>query len=175
VGSQDPFSTGNSGTLWMDYVVQTYNQAAQQIIANASWLFFALQFPSRGEAMLVNQIDTSLGRLNIARLYKHNSAITCNGALDAFAQWDFDRILIEPVPGSYWTSPESGLTYPMKYRILLSGWPEGELTLHCVRQNQEIIVNKTVKYEGLMTVRGWLGYESVEGQAWGELQPAGHL
>jgi hypothetical protein len=177
-GSRNPLATGNSGTFWMDYVVQTYDRTAQSVIAKASWLCFVLQFPSRGEAMLINQLNTSLGCLNIARLYKQNSAITRNGSLDAFAQSNFDLILIEPVAGSNWTSPKSGLTYPMEYRILLPGWPgsgKSELTLSCIRQNQEIVFNNTVKYEGLMTVTGWLAGEAVSGQAWGELQPAGHL
>jgi len=66
----------------------------------------------------------------------------------------------------------------MEYRIRLEGPTRarsGYLRLRTVRKNQEIVIGTTVKYEGLMTVRGTLGGKPIRGRAWAELQPVGHL
>lgn len=178
VASRTRFATGDRGTFWMDYLVESYDKTAQSVVADASWLFFALQFPSRDRVMLVNQLDTGAGRLRIARLFRKDSATFRNGSHKAVAQWDSDDIRITPVRGSTWTSKASGLTYPMTYRIRLKGpykARRGVLYLKTVRRNQEIVVGDTVKYEGLMTVTGMLGGKRIRGTAWAELQPVGHL
>ncbi|GEM_PF-410652 len=178
VASRTSFATGGRGTMWLDYVVESYDKTAQSVVADASWLFFAIQMPSRDRVMLVNQLDTGAGRLRIARMFRKGSATFRNGAHKAVAQWDSANIRITPVRGSEWTSTASGLTYPMQYRIRLNGpyrARRGVLILQTVRRDQEIIVGNTVKYEGLMKVTGTLGGKRIRGQAWAELQPVGHL
>lgn len=179
VASRSSFATGGRGTMWMDYVVQSYDAVARSVVAKASWLFFAVQLPSRDRVILINQLDTGAGRLRIARLFRGGRTATFrNGARKAVAQWDSDDIRITPVRGSTWTSQASGLTYPMTYRIRLNGpyrARRGVLILRALRKDQEIIVGDTVKYEGLMKVTGTLGGKRIRGTAWAELQPVGHL
>ncbi|HET6494159.1 MAG TPA: lipocalin family protein, partial [Thermoleophilia bacterium] len=178
IGSRTAFAEGDRGTFWMDYVVESYDKTAQFVVADASWLFFALQFPSGGKAMMVNQLDTGAGRLRVARLFRKGSATHRNGSRKPVAQWNSNDIRITPIRRSSWTSRASGQTYAMEYRIRLAGRSKarrGDLRLRTVRKNQEIIVGNTVKYEGLMTVRGTLGGKRIRGQAWAELQPVGHL
>jgi len=150
VGLMPRFATGSAGNIWMDYCLETLNGPTQSVIKDSKFVFFALQFPSRGEAMMVFQLDTTTaGRLDVARRYKVNSAAERNGALKPIVEWDFDKIHIQPVEESEWTSEETGLTYPMSYRISLDGRSnahKGELVLNAVRHNQEFVVGNSVQY-----------------------------
>jgi len=179
VGSVFRFAAGNSGTVWMDYCVETLNEEFQSVVEDSRFVFFALQFPSRGEAMMVFQLDTkTAGRLHVARRYKVDSATAQNGALLPIVEWDYNKIHIRPLQGTGWKSQETGLTYPMKYLIVLEGRSkahEGELLLQAVRHNQELAIDSSVQYQGLYTVEGTLGGEIVQGQAWAEIQPPGHM
>ncbi|RJR38545.1 MAG: hypothetical protein C4567_12605 [Deltaproteobacteria bacterium] len=179
VGSASRFAAGNSGTFWMDYCLETLNEAFQSVIKDSEFVFFALQFPSRREAMMVFQLDTkTAGRLNVARRYKVDSATARNGALLPIVQWDYNKIHIWPLEGTRWKSEETGLTYPMKYFVWLNGPSKahkGELLLQAVRHNQELVIENSVQYQGLYRVQGTLGGEMVRGQAWVEIQPPGHM
>ncbi len=178
-GSASRLTAGNSGAFWMDYCLETLNDEFQLVVADSQFVFFALQFPSRGEAMMVFQLDTKIvGRLNRARRYRVNSATARNGALLPIVEWDYDKISIEPVPGTMWKSKETGFTYPMQYYVRLNGQSqahEGVLLLQSVQYNQELVVENSVQYQGLYRVMGTLGGERVLGQAWVEIQPPGHM
>lgn len=179
VGSVSRFSAGKTGTIWMDYCAETISEAFQSVIKDSRFVFFALQFPSRNEAMMVFQLETkTAGRLNVARRYKVSSAMARNGALLPIVEWDYNDIHIWPLPGAGWRSEETGLTYPTKYVIWLDGRSKahhGELLLQAVRRNQELVIGSSVQYQGLYSVEGALGGEIVRGQAWVEIQPPGHM
>lgn len=41
-------SEGDGGTLWMDYVVQSFQKKAWHTTKGSNWVFFAIQFPEKG-------------------------------------------------------------------------------------------------------------------------------
>lgn len=170
-------SSGNQGLMWMDYVVQSYDEAAQEVFSDASWNFFAIQFPALDASLMVIEIDSETGLLPIAKYFSPDSELTLNKAHTARHNWGINDINIEVVPGSEWTSPQSGEKYYMKHNIQLSSaeFP-AFLTVTMIRNNQEIVINDTtVKYEGIARVEGTINGAAVSGQAFVEIQPAGHL
>jgi len=163
----------------MDYVVQTYDEQANEAFSKASWDFFAIQLPEENAAIMVLRVNSATGSLPVATLFRYDSEKTQNSARKAVHSWAIDEITIEPVPGGRsWTSPETGEEYDMEHHIRLasSGW-EADITIDMVRDNQEIVIDKssTVKYEGLGIVEGTLQGRPVTGKAFVELQPVGHL
>ncbi|MBN2026134.1 MAG: lipocalin family protein [Actinobacteria bacterium] len=171
-------STGTGGTMWMDNVVQTYDEQAVKVLidGNASWDFFSIMLPEEDAALMVIRITSANGALNVASLFRAGGDTTQNGALEAACAWPLDMVEVEPLSGSIWTSPNTGLQYPQQHRIqLASDTTPMDLTITMVRENQEIVAGDTIKYEGLATVEGTLGGEAVTGTAFVELQPVGHL
>ncbi len=171
-------SGGTSGTMWMDNVVQSYDEQAKEVLidGDASWEFFSIMLPEESAALMVIQITSANGTLHVASLFREGSGTTQNGALQAAYSWPLDGIDIAAVNGSTWTSPNTGLQYAQQHRIqLASDTMPADLTIQMVRENQEIAVGDTVKYEGLAAVEGTLGGEEVTGTAFVELQPVGHL
>jgi hypothetical protein len=170
-------SSGSKGLMWMDYVVQSYDQRAADVFSKASWSFFAIQFPDINTALMVIEINSATGSLPIAKLFSTDGDMTLNYAHNAKYTWAINNINIEAVPGTTWTSPRSYLNYAMQHHIqLMSADFPADLTLTMVRDDQEIYVDKnTIKYEGLATVSGMLGSMAVTGQAFVEIQPVGHL
>jgi len=171
-------SAGSSGLLWMDYVVQTYDQKASEAFSGGSWGFYAIQFPERNMVLTVIEVTSATGSLPVATLFNEGSEHTRNGARKALHSYAIDEITIEPVPGTLWTSPVTGQQYPMQHHIQLGSadWT-ADLTIEMIRDNQEIVIDTagTIKYEGIGSVRGTLGGQSVNGKAFLELQPVGHF
>lgn len=175
-------SQGHDGLLWMDYVVQSYDQQALVAIEDVSWQFFAIQFPDINAAMMVIEITTKTGTLPIAKLFSTDSEKTLNNASKASYSWAINEVDIEAVPGNSWTSQKSQKTYATKNRIQLSSddYP-CDLTITMVTDEQEIFINQKIddipvnmiKYEGIATVEGTLNGLPVTGQAFVELQPVG--
>ncbi len=174
-----PLTSGSDGLMWMDYVVQTYDQRAGEVFKDASWEFFAIQLPEQNAAIMVIQITSATGSLPVAKLFRNDSERTRNGARSAIHSWAIDEISIEPI-GSIWTSQATGLKYAQHHRIqLLSDDWSADLIVDMVIEDQEIVITvdtaKTIKYEGLATVEGMLDGQPVKGRAFVELQPVGHL
>jgi predicted secreted hydrolase len=173
-----PLSSGSGGTLWMDHVVQTYDQQAVEVLIDgeASWEFFSVMLPEANAAIMAIEITSANGTLPVATLFRGDSDRTRNGALKAANNWEMDKIDIEEVPGTIWVSPLTGQQYVQRHRVRLASQTlPVDLTITMVRENQEIVVGDTIKYEGLAVVEGTLGGEDVEGTAFVELQPVGHL
>ena len=132
--------------------------------------------PEEDAALMVIQITSANGTLNVASLFRADGDTTENGALEAAYAWPIDMVDVEPLSGSMWTSPNTSLQYPQQHRIqLASDTAPVDLTITMVRENQEIVVGDTIKYEGLATVEGTLDGQAVTGTAFVELQPAGRL
>jgi hypothetical protein len=171
-------SSGTSGTMWMDDVVQSYDEQATKVLidGDASWEFFSIMLPEANAAIMVIQITSATGTLPVATLFRDDSDRTLNGARKALHSWNMDEIDIEAVSGTTWVSPGTGLQYAQQHRIRLGSdaWL-ADLTITMVRENQEIVYESTIKYEGLATVEGTLGDQQVKGTAFVELQPVGHL
>jgi hypothetical protein len=171
-----PLSSGTRGTMWMDDIVQTYDeQAKEALIGNASWEFFSIMLPDEDAAIMVIQIKSATGTLPVATLFHEGSDRTRNSARKAVHSWEIDNIDIEPVPGTIWKSPATKQRYYREHRIRLgsSDFP-ADLTIKMVRKDQEIVYKNMIKYEGLASVEGTLGGKPVTGTAFVELQPVGH-
>ncbi|MBD3181099.1 hypothetical protein GF312_02335 [Candidatus Poribacteria bacterium] len=169
-------SQGSDGLLWMDLVYQSFDTAAEEVVKSATWTFFTIQFPQYNKGIMVTNVyNDSNGSLSVASLFSTSATTSVNGALKPEHRWNIQDTEIEPVPGSEWTSPTSNETYYMKHNIILSGERQANLVVTLAWNEQELSVNNTVKYEGLANVTGTLGGEEVEGTAWVEMQPAGHL
>lgn len=170
-------SIGTRGLFWMDYVVQSYDKRAQEVFADASWSFFAIQFPGIDAAMMVIEINSSEGSLPIARLFGPKGGVTLNRANKPEYIWAVNDINIQATPERKWKSPRSHLIYNTQHRIrLMSDELPVDITLTMIRDDQEIYIDdNTIKYEGLARVEGTLGTQAVTGQAFVEIQPEGHL
>ena len=178
---KDVLSEGNRGTLWMDYVVQSFTQAGWTTVSQAGWEFFAIQLRSpQNSALMISEVTTQAPRskLYIAKLfnpYGPHSSKTENGALNPDFEWAMDQIEIEPDKDSIWTG-KTGAMYYLRYTITLSstGGNTIVLNLSSIRKNQEIVVSDTAKYEGIFKVEGCITEGPVhsmpyEGYAWGEI------
>jgi hypothetical protein len=171
-----PLSSGTSGTMWMDNVVQTYGEQASEILADASWEFYSIMLPEENMAIMVIQITSATGTLPVATLFSDDSDRTRNSARKAVHSWKIDEIDVEAVPGTIWTSPGTGQQYAQQHHIRLESETQpADLTITMVRENQEVVVGDTIKYEGSAFVEGTLGDQPVTGTAFVELQPVGHL
>jgi len=169
-------SQGHDGLLWMDVVFQSFDSAAQDVVKTATWNFFSIQFPQSNRALMVTNIhNDSNGGLSVASLFSTTATRSANGALNPEFRWNLQDIEITPVPGHTWTSQSSNLTYNTQYNITLSGTRQANLVVTMAWNEQELQINNTVKYEGYANVSGTLDGENVQGAAWVELQPAGHL
>lgn len=174
--------SGNRGTMWMDYVVQTYDaQAKEVLIDKATWQFFAIMFPQADMAMMVIQIDSATGSFPVASLFTSAEERARNASLKAAHSWDIDEINIQGM-GEKWDSPKTRQQYYMQYRIrLASATLPGDLVISMLRQDQEIVIPNldpkkpdTIKYEGEASVEGTIGSQVVRGIVFLEVQPAGH-
>jgi|GEM_PF-844369 len=169
-------SQGSDGLLWMDIVYQSFDTSAQAVVSSATWNFFSIQFPERSQALMVTVVHTDdTGSLPVASLFSADASRTPNGALSPQYRWNIQDIEITPVSGNTWTSSASNLTYNTKYSIALGGDHPAKLVVTMTWNEQELKVGDTIKYEGLADVEGTLDGTQVEGSAWLELQPAGHL
>ena len=169
-------TSGSDGWFWFDNVEQTYNDAAASIVSNdVSWLEFSVQFPRTHQAMKIGYVEqASVGRLSYAMLHDARSPKARNGAFMDSVNWDMDEIHISPVRSSVWTSPATGQSYYLRYRVALDGArrsQRGHLLIAARMRDQEVNVSGRTAYEGLFSVRGTLCGKKVAGQAWTEVQP----
>lgn len=159
----------------MDYVVQSFDKNAK--FAAANWQFFAIQFPEKAAAFVV-EWPNPLPKFPMAKFFRSTTSRMPNGALLAEKEWTMDEISVTPDPQSLWTSStRSGLKYFMKYTLSLESadFPIN-LTLTSKRDNQEayiyipgIMKKRIAKYEGVFEVSGTVNNETYSGYAWGEV------
>ena len=169
-------SSGAGGLMWLDYIVQTYDQQAMDVVVkDGSWQFFAIQLPEENAAIMVLQVNGLYGSLPVATLFRYDSDRTRNLARKPAHSWGIDEIKIEPNPNNIWVSPDTGLSYHMQYRIRLgSGDHSADLFIKMAHPNQEVVIDpQKIKYEGLGAVEGMLEGFPVTGQVFLEVQPAG--
>uniref|UniRef100_A0A0G4FIT1 AttH domain-containing protein n=1 Tax=Chromera velia CCMP2878 TaxID=1169474 RepID=A0A0G4FIT1_9ALVE len=139
-GESQPQRDNRYGVLWFDYVAQTYNKNGRELLKKVGWQFFALSFPQLDSAIFVTTVETELGPMPSANLF--------SGPKKLFT-WALDRVLIQPVRESLWTSPKSGKQYFLKYEIHLKN-PDLKIQIETLWKDQEIgPIFEQWKYEGL--------------------------
>ena len=136
----DTKAPGNDSIIWFDYVNQTFNSSGLEILADVGWEFFAIQFPTEKQAIMVTKITTTTsGVYLLANLFTETST----------TRWNLDDISI--IGSNIWTSPATGKQYYMTYTITLTN-PSTTITLQTEWDEQEISVEGETKYEGICTV-----------------------
>ena len=168
-------SEGKGGLLWMDVVYQTFEDSTADIIKDATWSFFIMQFPKQKKALMTTTVGTPVGTYPISSLFTHDAPKNANGVLEPKYRWNLQDIKITAVPDKMWTSPQSKLSYYTEFKIDLAGEYPTHLHVKMAWDEQEANVLGRFVYEGLGNVTGTLNGEPVEGTAWLEMQPIGKL
>jgi hypothetical protein len=170
-------SSGTAGQLVADYVTQTFDEAAHQVVDNGvTWAEFTTLL-GPGQAMKIGRVDqASVGSMPYAMLVDREGNRLGNGSLTTAGNWKMGDITITPDPASNWKSPHSGMSYELTYTVTLAGaGGDSTLTYAAVVPDQEIDVSGRTVYEGVFAVSGTLDGRDVSGYAWGEIQPSGTL
>jgi hypothetical protein len=170
------YSSGTRGNIWVDYVVQSFDASAIEILGDANWQFFAIQFPEidghpgHQAAMTVSIVEAKLpsgetSRLPVARFWDHDSPRSENGSLEPTYEWTFEQVDYQV--GKRWNG------FPVEVTISLRS-EEATVTLvaTAIRDNQEVAAVK--KYEGVFEVRADLAVagihaRDVKGFGWSEV------
>lgn len=166
---------GTGGLLWMDVVYQTFEDSTADIINDATWSFFIMQFPKQKKALMTTTVGTPVGTYPISSLFTHDAPKNANGVLEPQYRWNLQDIQITPMKDKTWTSPQSNLIYYTEFKIDLAGEYPTHLHVKMAWDEQEANVLGRFVYEGLGNVTGTLNGEPVEGTAWLEMQPIGKL
>lgn len=168
-------SQGTGGLLWMDVVYQTFDDAATEIVKDSTWAFFIMQFPEQQKAIMTTLVGTKVSDYRVSSLFSMDAPKNPNGVLEPEHRWNLQDIVMKPIAGSEWKSPDSGEIYYTKYKIVLSGERSADLTVTMAWNDQEVNAGSRFVYEGLGNVTGTLDGEVVNGSAWLEMQPIGKL
>jgi hypothetical protein len=153
----DTKAVGNDSVIWFDYVNQTFNNTGLTILNDVGWEFFAIQFPTEKQAIMVTKITTQTsGVYLLANLFTESST----------TRWNLDDISI--VGSNIWTSPTSKQYY-MTYNITLTN-PSVTITVQTEWENQEISVGGQTKYEGICAVTATVLGAPMIGFSWIEQQ-----
>lgn len=154
----DSKAPGNDSVIWFDYVAQTFDNTGLEIVSDVGWEFFAIQFPSNKQAIMVTRITTQTsGIYTLANLFTETNT----------TRWNIDDIDI--VGSNIWTSPTSGKQYYTTYTITLNN-PSTTITVQTEWDEQEISVGGQTKYEGICTVTATVLGVPMNGFAWIEQQ-----
>lgn len=168
-------SEGTDGLLWMDVVYQTFDNEGIDIVKDATWSFFIMQFPQQQKALMTTLVGTKVSDYRVSSLFSMDAPRNSNGVLEPEHRWNLQDIEMRPVPGSEWISPDSAEIYYTQYRITLTGERTADLTVTMAWNDQEVSAGTRYVYEGLGDVSGVLDGEQVRGTAWLEMQPIGTL
>jgi len=142
-----------SGTAWYDHEWTSSLLGPNQV----GWDWFALRL-SDGSALMLFHIRDASGAVVSSR----GSLIEASGAVRTFADGT-----ISAEPTRTWTSPTTGVRYPLGWR-LRSAALDLELDLDAVLDQQEL--DTTVRYwEGAIDARGRRGDQAVTAEGYLEL------
>lgn len=154
----DSKAPGNDSIIWFDYVAQTFDNNGLNIVSDIGWEFFAIQFPTEKQAIMVTRITTqTTGIYTLANLFTETGT----------TRWNLDDINIQG--SNIWTSPTSGKQYYTTYTITLTN-PSATITVQTDWNEQEISIGGQTKYEGICTVIATIQGVPMNGFAWIEQQ-----
>jgi len=184
--NEKSYANANKGTIWVDYVVQSFTKQEFSIVSTATWQFIAIQFPTSENkddfngALMVSLVSTRSGdeinTLPMARFYKGDSSkLAENGAINPCYEWNTDQITFTPT--KKWVD-KSKNSFPVAFTIQLVS-PNGtiSLTAKAIHNNQAISIANINKYEGVYKVKASIHIKgknkidkpSVNGFAWAEV------
>lgn len=142
-----------SGQAWYDHEWTSRLLAPGQ----SGWDWFSLRL-SDGSALMLFHIRERNG----AAISSRGSLIAADGSVQTFTEG-----AVEAIPTRWWTSPASGVRYPLGWR-LRSQPLDFELEVDTPQPAQEL--STTVRYwEGAVDARGRRGARAVSGEGYLEL------
>lgn len=142
------------GTAWLDREWSTSALSP----GVEGWDWFALQLGD-GSDLMVYRLRTARGE---ASPFSAATYVSPNGAVRRFAAGDFE---LKPVGD--WTSPASGVRYPVRWRLTI---PELAADLGIVAAVDDQELDLSVRYwEGAVDVDGSIGGRAVDGVGYMEL------
>lgn len=145
---------GVAGLSWKDHEYGTSSLAENAV----GWDWFSLQL-SDGRELMYFQIRTDAGGIEPA---SSGSLILADGSVRPLAQNDVQVEVLET-----WTSPESGGTYPARWRVSIPS-ESIELTITPLIPDQELNVSATY-WEGAVVAEGTAGGQPITARGYIEL------
>lgn len=149
------------GTLWYDRQWDCLGVWSEKV----GWDWFSVQLEDPQAELMLYQIHST----------EHDTLITRAGTWfdEEGNRRELSADEVEMRPSAYWTSPETGSTYPQCWRVQIPSL-DLDLEIESEVQAQEIemsyLLAMQVHYwEGMCTARGMLGEDSVQGQSYIEL------
>jgi hypothetical protein len=177
-----PYTSGTKGNIWVDYVVQGFADQSWPILEEASWQFFAIQFPSTANikginaALMVSIVTTKQNgvsnSLPVARFYDGSSSASSaqNGSIQASFEWNMNEIEFKPT--KYWTDAK-GKKFPVAFELILKS-PNGTIAVWAQAAMDNQVVSEVEKYEGVYQVIAAIQVNGInepfiKGYAWAEV------
>jgi predicted secreted hydrolase len=132
-----------TGLSWFDHEWATNQLGADQV----GWDWFSLQFEDGSDLMLFQLRSKEGGR----GAYSSGTWIDPDGTAHALKAGDFSL-----EAGTVWTSPSTGGTYPVQWKIRLPG-RDVELAVAAVFPEQELVFQPVTYWEGAIRATGRRG------------------
>lgn len=174
-----PYAKATKGNIWMDYVVQGFNDQQKDLLKDANWQFLAIQFPESNASLMVSIVDISTclstnfsSKLPMARLYYGNQQ-SVNGSNQAYYEWNINEIDFKP--SKFWTDSTTCIKYPIEFDLSLKSSDGFAINLKGIAvRNNQVIEDNVNKYEGVYTINGSIDVkdfhlQNAKGFAWGEI------
>ncbi|QUX94064.1 hypothetical protein C0J08_01005 [Marinomonas sp. CT5] len=179
--NNQPYMAGDSGHIWVDYVVQGFTTDSLKKLGKASWRFFAIQFPASlnqqlagPAALMISMVQANPANqwenVNTASFYYNQNNTTTNGAIRPEVVWQMDSIVFSPT--KFWTAPD-GSKIPVEFEITLeSGNSKSLIKAKANCDNQ--FIPYVDKYEGIFNVTANIQtdtfeFKNLQGFAWAEV------
>lgn len=146
------------GLSWMDHEFGSNQLGEDQL----GWDWFSIQLDNQTELMLylMRRKDGSIDP------YSSGTLVRADGGTKNLARDDFRIEVLDR-----WKSPESGATYPMKWKVAIPA-EQIELEITPAFADQELITNRSTRvtyWEGAVTTRGRFGEKAVDGAGYVEM------
>lgn len=143
------------GLGWFDHEWSTSQLSESQ----TGWDWFSIQFDDGTELMLY-QLRMKTGGIDP---HSHGTFVNTNGDTLHIAS---DQYSMQPL--KFWTSPETGATYPVTWRIHIEN-PDMELAVTTPLDAQELVLDPISYWEGMIEAEGTRDKHPVHGRGYLEM------
>jgi len=144
-----------TGTMWLDREWASNQLGPDQI----GWDWFAIQLDD-GSEIMIYQMRTSDGGTDP---YSHGTIIAKDGTTTPVKHSDYSLSPVE-----MWTSPKTGATYPVKWKLTLPKL-SAEFTISAAFPEQELALDPVSYYEGAVLIDGERNGGKLTGRGYMEL------
>ena len=149
-----------SGQLWYD---RQWNCGNELLSPKVSWDWMSIQFNEKSEELMVYNVDDRRSGILLFGGSYHSE----DGTVTDLADGD-----IRMTPQEYWTSPESGRVYPVKWLVEIEKI-DASITVEALYPAQELVLRRmglSLPYwEGMCSATGTIAGDSLTGNAYLEM------